>query len=68
MMCIVLSRWFGIFSGGNIYALVYYSDAYTKTPKMHPSQLDVFKTVKEITGKTLQNWHNLGLTKDFGNE
>lgn len=35
---------------------------------MHPSQLDVFKTVKEITGKTLQNRNNIGVTKDFGNE
>lgn len=29
---------------------------------MHPSQLDVFKTVKEITGKTLQNQPNIGVT------
>lgn len=28
-------------------------DTYTKTPKMQPFQLDVFKTVKEITGKSL---------------
>lgn len=28
-------------------------DAFTKTPKIDPAQLDVFKTVKEITGETL---------------
>lgn len=26
-------------------------DKFTKTPKMDPAKLDVFKTVKEITGK-----------------
>uniref|UniRef100_A0A3Q3X0G2 Receptor protein-tyrosine kinase n=1 Tax=Mola mola TaxID=94237 RepID=A0A3Q3X0G2_MOLML len=32
-------------------------DPYTKTPKMNPAQLDVFKTVKEITGYLLiQTW------------
>lgn len=38
----------------NMYMYVSFncSDSYTKTPKMDPSQLDVFKTVKEITGKT----------------
>uniref|UniRef100_A0A8C9Z464 Receptor protein-tyrosine kinase n=1 Tax=Sander lucioperca TaxID=283035 RepID=A0A8C9Z464_SANLU len=34
-----------------------YGDDYTKTPKMDPAQLDVFKTVKEITGYLLiQTW------------
>uniref|UniRef100_A0A3Q2Y878 Receptor protein-tyrosine kinase n=1 Tax=Hippocampus comes TaxID=109280 RepID=A0A3Q2Y878_HIPCM len=34
------------------------TDAYTKTPKMDPAQLDVFKTVKEITGYLwIQTWH-----------
>uniref|UniRef100_A0A8C9Z015 receptor protein-tyrosine kinase n=1 Tax=Sander lucioperca TaxID=283035 RepID=A0A8C9Z015_SANLU len=33
------------------------NDDYTKTPKMDPAQLDVFKTVKEITGYLLiQTW------------
>ncbi|XP_035025163.2 epidermal growth factor receptor [Hippoglossus stenolepis] len=44
---------------GNI-AIIYTSihgDAYTKTPKMDPAQLDVFKTVKEITGSLwIQTW------------
>uniref|UniRef100_A0A6Q2XXF3 Receptor protein-tyrosine kinase n=1 Tax=Esox lucius TaxID=8010 RepID=A0A6Q2XXF3_ESOLU len=32
-------------------------DRYTKTPAMDPAQLDVFKTVREITGYLLiQNW------------
>lgn len=35
----------------NVYVLVY-RDTYTKTPKMDPAQLDVFKAVKEISGKT----------------
>ncbi|XP_051944362.1 epidermal growth factor receptor isoform X2 [Hippocampus zosterae] len=35
-----------------------HGDAYTKTPKMDPAQLDVFKTVKEITGYLwIQAWH-----------
>ncbi|XP_034038301.1 epidermal growth factor receptor [Thalassophryne amazonica] len=34
-----------------------YGDSYTKTPKMDPAQLDVFKTVKEITGYLwIQTW------------
>uniref|UniRef100_A0A3P8VY36 Receptor protein-tyrosine kinase n=1 Tax=Cynoglossus semilaevis TaxID=244447 RepID=A0A3P8VY36_CYNSE len=34
-----------------------HGDLYTKTPKMEPSQLDVFKTVKEITGYLwIQDW------------
>ncbi|XP_054623190.1 epidermal growth factor receptor [Dunckerocampus dactyliophorus] len=34
-----------------------YGDTYTKTPKMDPAQLDVFKTVKEITGYLwIQTW------------
>ncbi|XP_037131612.1 epidermal growth factor receptor [Syngnathus acus] len=34
-----------------------HGDAYTKTPKMDPAQLDVFKTVKEITGYLwIQTW------------
>lgn len=34
-----------------------YGDAFTKTPKMVPAQLDVFKTVKEITGYLwIQTW------------
>ncbi|XP_034412013.1 epidermal growth factor receptor [Cyclopterus lumpus] len=34
-----------------------HGDSYTKTPKLEPSQLDVFKTVKEITGYLLiQTW------------
>lgn len=31
----------------------FFRDTFTKTPKMDPAQLDVFKTVKEITGETL---------------
>ncbi|XP_028328295.1 epidermal growth factor receptor-like [Gouania willdenowi] len=34
-----------------------YGDRYTKTPKMDPEQLNVFKTVKEITGYLwIQTW------------
>uniref|UniRef100_A0A672IY90 Receptor protein-tyrosine kinase n=1 Tax=Salarias fasciatus TaxID=181472 RepID=A0A672IY90_SALFA len=34
-----------------------YGDVYTRTPRMDPSQLDVFKTVKEITGYLwIQTW------------
>uniref|UniRef100_A0A3Q0SLT8 Receptor protein-tyrosine kinase n=1 Tax=Amphilophus citrinellus TaxID=61819 RepID=A0A3Q0SLT8_AMPCI len=34
-----------------------HGDKYTKTPKMDPAQLDVFKTVKEITGYLwIQTW------------
>ncbi|KAG7523732.1 epidermal growth factor receptor [Solea senegalensis] len=34
-----------------------HGDTYTKTPKMDPAQLDVFKTVKEITGYLwIQMW------------
>uniref|UniRef100_A0A7N8YG17 receptor protein-tyrosine kinase n=1 Tax=Mastacembelus armatus TaxID=205130 RepID=A0A7N8YG17_9TELE len=34
-----------------------YGDPFTKTPKMDPAQLDVFKTVKEITGYLwIQTW------------
>ncbi|KAM4605499.1 epidermal growth factor receptor [Polymixia lowei] len=34
-----------------------HGDDYTKTPKMDPAQLDVFKTVKEITGFLwIQTW------------
>ncbi|XP_068197776.1 epidermal growth factor receptor [Antennarius striatus] len=34
-----------------------HGDSYTKTPKMEPAQLDVFKTVKEITGYLwIQTW------------
>uniref|UniRef100_A0A3B5MKY8 Receptor protein-tyrosine kinase n=1 Tax=Xiphophorus couchianus TaxID=32473 RepID=A0A3B5MKY8_9TELE len=34
-----------------------HGDPYTKTPKMEPAQLDVFKTVKEITGHLwIQDW------------
>ncbi|XP_075877795.1 epidermal growth factor receptor isoform X1 [Nelusetta ayraudi] len=34
-----------------------HGDTFTKTPKMDPAQLDVFKTVKEITGYLwIQNW------------
>uniref|UniRef100_A0A1A8CXK3 Receptor protein-tyrosine kinase n=1 Tax=Nothobranchius kadleci TaxID=1051664 RepID=A0A1A8CXK3_NOTKA len=44
---------------GNI-ALIHTSihgDPFTKTPKMDPAQLDVFKTVKEITGYLwIQTW------------
>uniref|UniRef100_A0A665W094 Receptor protein-tyrosine kinase n=1 Tax=Echeneis naucrates TaxID=173247 RepID=A0A665W094_ECHNA len=44
---------------GNI-AIIHTSihgDEYTKTPKMDPAQLDVFKTVKEITGYLwIQTW------------
>ncbi|CAB1326441.1 unnamed protein product [Coregonus sp. 'balchen'] len=44
---------------GNI-AIIYTSihgDTFTKTPKMDPAKLDVFKTVREITGYLLiQNW------------
>ncbi|KAL0966256.1 hypothetical protein UPYG_G00293030 [Umbra pygmaea] len=44
---------------GNI-AIIYTSihgDVYTKTPKMDPVKLDIFKTVREITGYLLiQNW------------
>ncbi|KAG7229249.1 hypothetical protein INR49_012906, partial [Caranx melampygus] len=44
---------------GNI-AIIHTSihgDTYTKTPKMDPAQLDVFKTVKEITGYLwIQTW------------
>lgn len=47
------------------YTLAYYSDAYTKTPKMDPSQLDVFKTVREITGK--KNQQTTVVSKDFHN-
>ena len=32
--------------------LIICRDTFTNTPKMEPAQLDVFKTVKEITGKT----------------
>ncbi|XP_069013747.1 epidermal growth factor receptor isoform X1 [Embiotoca jacksoni] len=45
---------------GNI-AIIHTSingDSYTKTPKMELAQLDVFKTVKEITGYLwIQTWH-----------
>uniref|UniRef100_A0A3Q3RBV8 Receptor protein-tyrosine kinase n=1 Tax=Monopterus albus TaxID=43700 RepID=A0A3Q3RBV8_MONAL len=35
----------------------FFRDAFTKTPKMVPAQLDVFKTVKEITGYLwIQTW------------
>eukprot|EP00066_Takifugu_rubripes_P008880 XP_003975413.1 PREDICTED: epidermal growth factor receptor [Takifugu rubripes] len=46
-----------------------HGDAYTKTPKMHPSQLDVFKTVKEITGYLLiQTWpDNISSLSPFEN-
>ncbi|KAJ8012241.1 hypothetical protein DPEC_G00066640, partial [Dallia pectoralis] len=44
---------------GNI-AILYTSiigDPFTKTPKMDPAQLDVFKTVREITGYlAIQHW------------
>ncbi|MEQ2216931.1 hypothetical protein XENOCAPTIV_026022 [Xenoophorus captivus] len=34
-----------------------HGDPYTNTPKMEPAQLDVFKTVKEITGHLwIQTW------------
>lgn len=36
----------------NMNILVICRDSFTKTPKMELAQLDVFKTVKEITGKT----------------
>lgn len=36
-----------------------YGDQFTKTPKMDPAQLNVFKTVKEITGYLwIQTWPN----------
>uniref|UniRef100_G3PYZ7 Receptor protein-tyrosine kinase n=1 Tax=Gasterosteus aculeatus aculeatus TaxID=481459 RepID=G3PYZ7_GASAC len=43
-----------------------YGDPFTNTPAMDPAQLDVFKTVKEITGYLLiqtltTNWFYLGL-------
>ncbi|XP_060900943.1 epidermal growth factor receptor [Labrus mixtus] len=46
-----------------------YGDKYTKTPKMVPSQLDVFKTVKEITGYLwIQTWpENLTSLSPFEN-
>ncbi|KAM6920355.1 epidermal growth factor receptor [Lycodopsis pacificus] len=46
-----------------------YGDPYTKTPKMEPSQLDVFKTVKEITGYLLiQTWpENMNSLSPFEN-
>uniref|UniRef100_A0A8D3DZN0 Receptor protein-tyrosine kinase n=1 Tax=Scophthalmus maximus TaxID=52904 RepID=A0A8D3DZN0_SCOMX len=35
----------------------FFRDSFTKTPKMDPAQLDVFKTVKEITGYLwIQTW------------
>uniref|UniRef100_A0A671XJI3 receptor protein-tyrosine kinase n=1 Tax=Sparus aurata TaxID=8175 RepID=A0A671XJI3_SPAAU len=41
----------------NMCFLVICRDTYTKTPKMQPSQLEVFKTVKEITGYLwIQTW------------
>ncbi|XP_037643716.1 epidermal growth factor receptor [Sebastes umbrosus] len=46
-----------------------YGDRFTKTPKMEPAQLDVFKTVKEITGYLLiQTWpENLTSLRPFEN-
>uniref|UniRef100_A0A8C5CWQ0 receptor protein-tyrosine kinase n=1 Tax=Gadus morhua TaxID=8049 RepID=A0A8C5CWQ0_GADMO len=37
--------------------VVFFSDEFTKTPKMDPAQLNVFKTVREITGFLwIQTW------------
>ncbi|KAF7647147.1 hypothetical protein LDENG_00176900 [Lucifuga dentata] len=46
-----------------------YGDNYTKTPKMDPAQLDVFKTVKEITGYLwIQTWpENMDSLSPFEN-
>ncbi|KAL6103913.1 egfr [Pungitius sinensis] len=46
-----------------------YGDPFTKTPKMDPAQLDVFKTVKEITGHLLiQTWpENMNSLSPFEN-
>uniref|UniRef100_A0A7N8WIT3 receptor protein-tyrosine kinase n=1 Tax=Mastacembelus armatus TaxID=205130 RepID=A0A7N8WIT3_9TELE len=41
----------------NVFHLFFFRDPFTKTPKMDPAQLDVFKTVKEITGYLwIQTW------------
>ncbi|XP_035526470.1 epidermal growth factor receptor [Morone saxatilis] len=56
---------------GNIAILhpTVHGDPFTKTPKMHHSQLDVFKTVKEITGHLLiQIWpENMSSLSPFEN-
>uniref|UniRef100_A0A7N6AFS8 Receptor protein-tyrosine kinase n=1 Tax=Anabas testudineus TaxID=64144 RepID=A0A7N6AFS8_ANATE len=46
-----------------------YGDPFTKTPKMDPAQLDVFKTVKEITGYLwIQTWpKNMSSLSPFEN-
>ncbi|CAG07098.1 unnamed protein product, partial [Tetraodon nigroviridis] len=53
----------------NIIRTSFDGDSYTKTPKMHPSQLDVFKTVREISGYLLiQQWpENLHSLSPFEN-
>uniref|UniRef100_A0A7N8WM26 Receptor protein-tyrosine kinase n=1 Tax=Mastacembelus armatus TaxID=205130 RepID=A0A7N8WM26_9TELE len=41
----------------DVFHLFFFRDPFTKTPKMDPAQLDVFKTVKEITGYLwIQTW------------
>ncbi|MBN3296323.1 EGFR factor, partial [Amia calva] len=41
----------------SILPVTFRGDRFTKTPALHPSQLDIFKTVKEITGFLLiQEW------------
>ncbi|XP_028988079.1 epidermal growth factor receptor [Betta splendens] len=56
---------------GNIVIILtsIYGDLYTKTPKMDPAQLDVFKTVKEITGYLwIQTWpKNMSSLSPFEN-
>uniref|UniRef100_A0A3B4B3B7 receptor protein-tyrosine kinase n=1 Tax=Periophthalmus magnuspinnatus TaxID=409849 RepID=A0A3B4B3B7_9GOBI len=46
-----------------------HGDKFTKTPKMDPAQLDVFKTVKEITGYLwIQTWpKNINSLSPFKN-
>nr|XP_019967682.1 PREDICTED: epidermal growth factor receptor [Paralichthys olivaceus] len=46
-----------------------HGDSFTKTPKMDPAQLDVFKTVKEITGSLwIETWpKNMSSLSPFEN-
>ena len=53
-MCVIyinLCRWVDSLTA-LLFVRLICRDSFTNTPKMDPAQLDVFKTVKEITGKT----------------
>ncbi|XP_061109560.1 epidermal growth factor receptor isoform X2 [Conger conger] len=53
----------------SIFSMAFKGDKHTKTPPMDPSKLDVFKTVKEISGYLLiQDWpENLSSLSPFEN-